>query len=65
MNTLGKMSKGNDVTTQTLIKIADYLNVSIDFLLGRTIKNSVPDEIRSAIISKEREYLQCTYEYAH
>lgn len=52
VNTLGKMSKGNDVTTQTLIKIADYLNVSIDFLLGRTIKNNAPDEIRSAIISK-------------
>lgn len=52
VNTLGKMSKGNDVTTQTLIKIADYLNVSIDFLLGRTIKNNAPDSIRDVIITK-------------
>lgn len=35
-NTVGKMANGTDVFSQTLAKIADYLNVSVDYLLGRT-----------------------------
>lgn len=50
-NTLHNM-KTSMPKTDTLAKIADYLNVSVDYLLGRQIKNSTPDEIRSAIISK-------------
>ena len=34
-NTIGKMSKGQGVTSQTLSKIADRLGVSIDYLMGR------------------------------
>lgn len=49
-NTLHNM-KTSMPKTDTLAKIADYLNVSVDYLLGRQ-KNSTPDEIRSAIISK-------------
>ncbi len=41
VNTVGKMAKGTDVTAQTLCKIADYLNVSVDYLLGRE-ENSAP-----------------------
>lgn len=50
-NTLHNM-KTSMPKTDTLAKIADYLGVSVDYLLGRQIKNSTPDEIRSAIISK-------------
>lgn len=50
-NTLHNM-KTSMPKTDTLAKIADYLGVSVDYLLGRENKNSAPDEIRSAIISK-------------
>lgn len=50
-NTLHNM-KTSMPKTDTLAKIADYLGVSVDYLLGRQIKNSTPDDIRSAIISK-------------
>lgn len=49
-NTLHNM-KTSMPKTDTLAKIADYLNVSVDYLLGRQTKNSTPDDIRSAIIS--------------
>ena len=51
VNTLQHM-KTSMPKTDTLAKIADYLGVSVDYLLGRENKNSAPDEIRSAIISK-------------
>lgn len=51
INTLHNM-KTSIPKTDTLAKIADYLGVSVDYLLGRENKNSAPDEIRSAIISK-------------
>lgn len=46
---MGEYKKGLKVpTTQNLIKIADYLNVSIDLLLGRETKQKIastePDE---------------------
>ncbi len=34
-NTVSKIASGADVTTQTIYKIADYLNCSVDYLLGR------------------------------
>ncbi len=30
-----------DIPTQVLIKIADYYNVSVDYLLGRTSKKEI------------------------
>lgn len=51
-NILSTMASGSMPTLENLAKIADYLNVSVDYLLGRQTKNSTPDEIRSAIISK-------------
>lgn len=45
------MASGSMPTLENIAKIADYLGVSVDYLLGRQIKNSTPDEIRSAIIS--------------
>ena len=52
VNTVGKMARGMDVNSQTLVKIADHLNVSVDYLLGREVKNNAPEDIRSAIIDK-------------
>lgn len=51
VNTLQNM-KTSIPKVDTLAKIADYLKVSIDFLLGRTIKNNAPDSIRDVIITK-------------
>ena len=36
INTISKMAKGTDILTQNFAKIADYLDCSVDFLLGRT-----------------------------
>lgn len=36
INTISKMAKGTDVLTQNFAKIADYLDCSVDYLLGRT-----------------------------
>ena len=38
VNTVTKMSAGNDILSQNLVKIADYLGCSVDYLLGRTDK---------------------------
>ena len=50
VNTLQNM-KTSMPKVDTLAKIADFLNVSIDYLLGRDIKNNAPDSIRSVIIA--------------
>ena len=36
VNTVSKMSKGTDILTSNIAKIADYLGCSVDYLLGRT-----------------------------
>ena len=51
-NILSTMAAGSMPKLENISKIADYLGVSVDYLLGRKYKNSAPDEIRSAIISK-------------
>ena len=35
-NTISKMANGTDVYSKNLAKIADYLDCSVDYLLGRT-----------------------------
>ena len=35
-NTIVKMNNGTDILSQNLAKIADYLEISVDYLLGRT-----------------------------
>lgn len=49
-NALVTMQSGYYPRLETLVNIADYLNCSIDYLLGRDIKNNAPDNIRSVII---------------
>ena len=36
INYISDLSKGNDTMISNIYKIADYLNVSVDYLLGRT-----------------------------
>lgn len=36
INTISQMSKGNDMLSKNLARIADYLDCSVDYLLGRT-----------------------------
>ena len=35
-NTIAKMSSGTDILTKNMVKIADYLDCSLDYLTGRT-----------------------------
>lgn len=51
-NALSSMQAGGYLPrVENLLKIADYLGVSVDYLLGREIKNA-PDEVRSDIINR-------------
>jgi len=36
INAISQMAKGNDMLSKNLAKIADYLDCSIDYLMGRT-----------------------------
>ena len=47
INTISKMSKGTDILTKNFAKIADYLDCSVDYLLGRT---DCPD-----IVTKDKQ----------
>lgn len=46
VNTVTKMSSGTDIVSQNLLKIADCLECSVDYLLGRT---DTPDMIENNI----------------
>lgn len=49
-----KWKNGSIPNGEQLIKIADYLDVSVDYLLGRD-RNSAPDDaIRGAVIERVR-----------
>lgn len=50
VNTLQHM-KTSIPKSDTLALIADYLNVSVDYLLGREVQKIAPDSIRSAVIN--------------
>ena len=41
INTVSKMAKGTDILTKNFAKIADYLDCSVDYLLGRTDKPEI------------------------
>ena len=36
INTISKISNGKDIMSKNLVKIADYFDVSVDYLLCRT-----------------------------
>lgn len=41
INTVSKISKGTDILTLNFARIADYLDCSVDYLLGRTDKSEI------------------------
>ena len=45
INTISQMSKGNDMLSKNLARIADYLNCSVDYLLGRTDEPSAVSNV--------------------
>lgn len=48
VNTIRKLSNGTDIVVKNLVKIADALNCSTDFLLGR--EPSLPIKQKSVIV---------------
>lgn len=48
-NTISKLTSGKSVYTDTICKIADYLNVSVDYLLGRSDKPDPEKEFKDAL----------------
>lgn len=52
VNTVTKMANGTDIFSQNLTKIADYLNVSVDYLLGRTDEPQTVSNRGSSISQK-------------
>lgn len=49
-NTIVKMSQGTDILTLNFAKIADYLDCSVDYLLGRKItENSIPENLQDLV----------------
>lgn len=59
IGTVGMWESGKRIPhANELIRIADYLNVSVDFLLGRENKEMIKrTEQRPAIAKQEQEYL--------
>lgn len=45
---------GTQPKADVLVKIAEYLDVSVDYLLGIQKKSAPDDEVRSAVIEKVR-----------
>lgn len=58
-NTVTKISSGTDILTLNFAKIADYLDCSVDYLLGRCdtpqIQNSELDDTESEVIKNLRQ----------
>ena len=51
INTISELSKGKQISYLTIAKIADYLNCSVDYLLGRTdIINTTPENDKARLI---------------
>ena len=45
VNTVSKLSKGTDILSKNLAKISDFLDCSVDYLLGRTDEIGFTDSI--------------------
>lgn len=51
-NAFSTMESGHMPDLMKICEIADYLNCSVDLLLGREQKNNAPNDVRSAIIAR-------------
>lgn len=56
-NALGSMREGKMPSVERIAKIADYLEISVDYLLGRTEKKLI-----DKTMSKEEEILVAAYQ---
>lgn len=45
-------------TVENLIKIAEFLDVSVDYLLGRTVQRKVVDDIRNSIFENDPKLVE-------
>ncbi len=73
-NTIAKMTSGNDIQTHNFAKIADCLECSVDYLLGRTeekeLSSSLSDyelrllNIYRSLSPQGQEYIQQTADMA-
>lgn len=52
INTVSKLADGKDIYSKNLAKIADYLNCSVDYILGRT-DDPVLHTLNEPILQKE------------
>ena len=65
-NTLSSMQSGGSIPkSENLAKIADYLDVTVDYLLGRTDdpnppKPRLPDELQALLDKQEHEHVLYT-----
>ncbi len=61
VNTITNMSNGADIQSKNLLKIADYLDVSADYLLGRidTTEKTLTEEEKNLIKAyRDKEPMQ-------
>lgn len=54
-------SNGSNLKLEYLVKIADFLNTSVDYILGRTTKDEPIQEILSKITDKNLDELLNNY----
>lgn len=55
VNTITRLSNGNDILTKNLVKIADELNCSIDYLVG---KSNIMNIQKSGLSSEELLFIE-------
>lgn len=49
-NTITKISRGSDIVSQNLKKIADYLDCSTDYLLGRSDTPNMSNSVDNSVL---------------
>lgn len=55
INTVSKLAKGTDILTRNFAKIADYLDCSVDYLLGRTDDPAISSQSVTTLTAHEQE----------
>ena len=55
INTVSKLAKGTDILTRNFAKIADYLDCSVDYLLGRTDDPCISSQSDTPLTAHEQE----------
>lgn len=58
INTVSQLSKGTDMYSKNLARIADYLDCSVDYLLGRTNEITEARDIFDVLNTQEKYLIQ-------